>query len=266
MLVALTPACQQRLDCATDVALAAGRVLLDWFGRLDGYDKKGDVDLVSAADRASEALIVERLTYAFPNDTVVAEEGSASAGQSGWAWVVDPLDGTTNFVHGFPIFMVAIGLTHDGQRVAGVCHAPMSAETFVAARGRGATRNGRPIHVSPTTALAESLLATGFPYDRRAQLEALLRPVSRTLALAHDIRRTGSAAYDQCLVACGRLDGFFERGLKPWDTCAASLLVEEAGGRTSTWEGGAFDPSAASIVASNGCIHAALLTDIVGAS
>jgi len=256
-----------RLTAARRWARAAGAVLMEWRGTLTTADSrvqnKSTFDLVTAADEASEALIVDAIASEFPGDAILAEEGSSRPGTSGFQWVIDPLDGTTNFVHAHPIFMVAIGLRFEGWRVAGVCYAPVLDELYAARLGAGATRNGLLIGVSRTSELLQSLLATGFPYDRRTGADELLAVVGRALREAQGLRRLGSACYELCLVAAGVLDGFFERGLQPWDVCAASLIVDEAGGVLSAYDGGDFDIAGRSVVASNGPIHSDLLSRIL---
>jgi len=248
------------------VAWRAGELLRDRAGRVEHVDHKGPVDLVTEADRASQQRLVTALREAFPHDTIVAEEDAcALQGESGYVWLLDPLDGTTNFVHGYLPYAVTVGLLRDGATVWGAVCLPASGELFVAARGAGAWCNGRPIAVSRTPRLSASLLATGFPYDRRDHVDALLQPVRRAILSAHGFRRSGSAAYDLCCVACGRLDGFWERGLKPWDLAAGCLLVEEAGGRVTDFDGGCHDLQAGRTVASNGRIHEEMLQVLLGA-
>jgi myo-inositol-1(or 4)-monophosphatase len=252
----------KRFELAQTIAPRAGDILLGWQGRLKQVERKGAVDLVTAADRASEAFIVAALTEQFPNDAVLAEEGGGHSGTSGFEWIVDPLDGTTNFVHGHPFYMVSIGLRFEGARVAGVCFGPVLKQLFGARIGAGASLNGAPTRVSSTAALADSLLATGFPYNRRDMLDELLAPVGRALAEAQGVRRGGSACYDLCMTACGQIDGFFERGLHAWDLCAATLIVEEAGGQLSGYDG-EFELFSDTVIASNGHIHTELRERVV---
>lgn len=259
----MTGATRARFDAAQAVAREAGALLMQHYERLEGFDRKGVIDFVTAADHASEALIVSRLRAAFPGDAILAEEGSGCAGDSGYEWIVDPLDGTTNFVHGFPFFMVSIGLRLDGQRVSGVCYGPTLDELFAATRHEGATLNGRPIRVSATASLADSLVATGFPYNRRDIADPLVQYVKRAICSAHGVRRAGSAAYDQCLLAAGRLDGFFEQGLNPWDLAAGTVIIEEAGGRITGYDGTAFDLFGPNLVCTNGHIHDELRRTVI---
>lgn len=237
-------------------------------GRLSGYDEKSAIDLVTTADRESEAAIAAELTASFPEDRLVLEETDGREGAAAkrsatdahaFAWCVDPLDGTTNFVHGFPSFAISLGLLHHGEPVLGVVSAPAMHELYLGGAGIPAQRNGHRIAVSSVPTLSRALLATGFPYDRRTRVDALLRPVRKVLLSAHDLRRCGSAALDLCHVAAGCLDGFFEEGLSPWDTAAGRAIVEAAGGRLSDYHGGPHNLYGPSIVASNGLVHDELL-------
>lgn len=248
------------IEAVTHTALQAadrgGQVLRRHFGRLTQITKKGATDLVTEADLAAEAAIVETLRTAFPSHGILAEEGGRIAGQEAALWIVDPLDGTTNFAHGLPLFAVSIALSEAGRLVHGVVFNPVSGELFCATAGRGATRNGRPIRVSPCASPGDALLATGFPYDAREPLRrSILRRLSAALAACRGIRRIGAAALDLCYVACGRMDGFWEEGLKPWDTAAGVLLVREAGGRVTDLDGREFDPEMPTVLATNGRLH-----------
>jgi myo-inositol-1(or 4)-monophosphatase len=246
-------------ELAVQTARDAGAVLRERLGSIRDVQFKGITDLVTDADRASEALIAERIKTAFPGHRFVGEEGTRGA-EAGTAhgWIVDPLDGTTNYAHGYPHFAVSIGLEHAGRVVLGVVYDPMRDELFVAERGRGATLNGTRLRVTGEGELIRSLLATGFPY------EPALRPEG--LAIWNDlmhrcqgVRRDGAAALNLAYVAAGRLDGFYERPLQPWDMAAGTLLVEEAGGTVTGFDGGRFDPYAREAVATNGPLHAVLL-------
>ena len=223
---------------------------------------KGDVDLVTEADRASEKLIGERLKAAFPDHGVFGEEGTRDRLESEYRWYVDPLDGTTNFAHGFPVFCVVLGLERraaglaadaDGEMVAGVIYDPLRDEMFVAERGKGAWLNGRQIRVSKTKTLQESLTATGFPSHKRHSSPNVHFYQQITLR-SHGVRRAGSAALDLAYVACGRLDGFWEFNLNPWDTSAGVLLVAEAGGTVTHFDGGTFTLDSREVLATNGLI------------
>jgi myo-inositol-1(or 4)-monophosphatase len=228
---------------------------------------KGDVDLVTVADRAVEKLIHSRLGETFPGHGIYGEEGTRERMEGEFRWYVDPLDGTTNFAHGFPQFCVSMGLEHrpaglkpedDGSLVAAVIYDPMRDELFAAERGRGATLNGKPIRVSRTGQLAEALVATGFPSHKRHANPNIHFYQEFTLR-SHGVRRAGSAALDLAYVACGRYDAFWEFKLNPWDTAAGILLVEEADGRVSDFSGGRFRLDSREVLASNGLIHEELL-------
>ncbi len=224
--------------------------------------KSSAIDLVTDVDHALDALIRARILDARPDDGLLTEENAAHAGTSGVRWVVDPLDGTTNYAHAFPCFAISIGVEVDGRREAGVVYDPMRDELFAAARGRGATLNGAEIRVSATTELARSLLATGFAYDVHSKKTPNLAYFERFVSSARGIRRMGSAALDFAYVACGRFDGYWELHLAPWDVAAGLLLVDEAGGRTTDFDGGPPPASGARIVASNGAVHASMLAQL----
>lgn len=241
----------------TNLAQDAGRILLRHYGRAH-IEYKGGVDLVTQADRESEAFIVARLQALFPRHDIVAEEGGGHESGAEYRWYVDPLDGTTNFAHGVPMFAVSIGLERRGRMVAGVVHHPVLDETFAAQAGQGATLNGHAIHVSPVAELREALAATGFPTLKRRQNPNLHFYHAVTLR-THGVRRMGAAALDLCYTACGRFEMFWEFGLKPWDTAAGSLVLAEAGGRISTMTGEPFQLRAPELLASNGRLHDAAL-------
>jgi myo-inositol-1(or 4)-monophosphatase len=225
---------------------------------------KGAVDLVTETDRTAERLIVDRIRQAFPDHRIVAEEGTGASldgrvTADQWVWYVDPLDGTTNFAHGHPHFSVSIAAARGQELRCGIVHDPLRRETFVANRGRGSSLNDRPIAVSRCTQLDQGLIGTGFPYDRRERADYYLAYVAAVLRRAQGIRRAGSAALDLCYVASGRLDGYWELKLSPWDVAAGILIVEEAGGRVSDNAGAPVDLYGAQVVASNGLIHDQLL-------
>lgn len=252
---------------AIEAARDAGALLRQRLSEPRDVQFKGAVDLVTDADRAAEAAIVQRIAETFPDHRVFGEEGArgaASGDESESAaprWVIDPLDGTTNYAHGLPTFAVSIGVEIDGAVEVGVVYDPMREELFVARRGQGATCNGVPIRVAPTDALIASILVTGFSYDleeRGAQAEVWRAFLTQVRA----IRQTGSAALNLCYIAAGRLDGYWERPLRPWDVAAGSLLVTEAGGRLSNLAGEPFAVFDGEVVASNGRIHDALLATI----
>lgn len=250
---------EQRLDTAKLIALDAGRLLMRHWGKLASYDHKGKVDLVSVADRESEALVIEAIGNRHPADAILGEETGEKQGTSGFRWVVDPLDGTTNFVHSHPIFAVSIAVEHAGRSVAGVVYLPAIGELFFARKGGGATGPGGELHVSRTANLDSSLVGTGLPYRRREMLDIILEDWRRAISNAQGLRRLGSAAVDLAFLACGRIDGYWERELKPWDTAAGTLIVEEAGGTVTDFSGGPYSPYEDQIAASNGRIHAQLL-------
>jgi myo-inositol-1(or 4)-monophosphatase len=245
------------------VARAAKHLIAAHEGRVGGRESvqfKGEVDLVTATDRDVEALLVEHIGGAFPDHAVVAEEGTAASAATGeYVWYIDPLDGTTNFAHAYPHFAISLGLARHGDPIFGLVHDPLRGETFVAHRGAGATLDGKEIRVSQVDTLDRALLATGFPYDRREKTDFYLAFLGDFMRRAQGIRRAGSAALDLCYVACGRLDGFWELHLKPWDTSAGALIVREAGGQVTDFRGGPFDPHGSQTVASNGRIHAAMV-------
>jgi myo-inositol-1(or 4)-monophosphatase len=249
---------------AETIAREAGALLREFYRRGVRTEYKGDVDLVTEADRASETLIGERLRAAFPEHGIYGEEGTRSGLDAEFRWYVDPLDGTTNFAHGFPAFCVVLGCERrvaglaaheDGEMVAGVIYDPLRDEMFSAAHGEGATLNGEPIRVSRAKLLQESLIATGFPSQKRHESPNVHFYQEFTLR-SHGVRRAGSAALDLAYVACGRLDGYWEFKLNPWDTSAGYLLVEEAGGKITHFDGGKFTLDSREILATNGLIHA----------
>ena len=242
------------LDVAIAAAREGGSILMEELSRPVHISYKGDVDLVTQADRRSEDVVVARLRREFPDHAIVAEEGGGRDAPSAFRWHVDPLDGTTNFAHHFPQFAVSIGLEQAGELLVGVVFNPSSGELFSAARGQGARLNGQPIHVSLVDRLETSLLGTGFPTHKRTENPNIHFYWQFTLA-SHGIRRVGAAALDLCMVACGRLDGFWEFGLKSWDTAAGVLIVREAGGRVTDFESRPFAPGDHVCLATNGLIH-----------
>ena len=253
------------LDVAEDVAREAGRVLMEGFRTGFEVRKKGAIDLVTALDLASEEVIARRMRAAFPDHAVIAEEGSADAAVRPLTWYCDPLDGTTNFAHGHFVFSVAIGLTEHGAPIAGVVHAPAVGITWRGARGLGAQRNGAPCAVSTRATLAESVLATGFPYDRARDPDNNVREVARIIPKVQGIRRLGSAAMDLCLVADGSYDGYWEQKLAPWDLCAGAAIALAAGARLTTYDGDPVDVRAKKIVCTNGLVHEELRGEVLAA-
>jgi len=240
------------------MAREAGSLLMDYFRQHVKIEYKGDVDLVTVADRKSEALIFERIRRQFPTHDVLGEEGSRIETGSDYKWYVDPLDGTTNFAHGYPVFCVSLAVEHRGQRIAGVVYDPTRDEMFSAELGAGARLNDKAIHVSATANLGECLVATGFPSHKRHKNPNIYFYHQITLQ-THGVRRAGSAALDLCNVASGRFDGFWEFNLNPWDTAAGVLIVQEAGGKVTDFSGGAFQIASRETLASNGLVHDALM-------
>ena len=240
-----------------DLAREAGGLLMSFFGHV-AIEYKGDADLVTKADRASEELLVSRIRKQWPDHDLMGEEGSRTDTGSDYKWYIDPLDGTTNFAHSYPVFCVSLGLDFKGERIAGVIYDPTRQEMFAASQGSGATLNGQPIRVSTTSQLVESLLATGFPSHKRHKNPNIHFYHQLTLR-SHGIRRAGSAALDLCYVACGRYDGFWEFNLNPWDTAAGVLLVQEAGGTLTNFSGGPFSIDSRQVLASNTLLHKQLL-------
>ncbi|MFM9903716.1 MAG: inositol monophosphatase family protein [Pyrinomonadaceae bacterium] len=249
------------LNFAIETARDAGQVLLEKFGRKINITKKGDIDLVTEADLASEALIIERIKSYYPKHSILAEEsGEAVVIGDGttWKWIIDPLDGTTNYAHGYPCFCVTLALEHDGEIKIGVTFDPTRNELFTAERGRGASLNNKPIRVSETEKLGDALIVTGFPYNFKER-DDFARHLNEFLKHSRGVRRDGSAAIDMAYVACGRFDGFWEEGLNPWDMAAGLLLIEEAGGQISNYDGSKFSIYTPPIIASNGLIHSQML-------
>jgi myo-inositol-1(or 4)-monophosphatase len=247
------------LAVLVEAALAGGDVLTGFFGSDLRISYKGVLNLVTEADVASEKEVVGILKRRYPGAAILAEEAGEEDGKAGVRFIIDPLDGTTNFAHGYPVFAVSVAYEEDGRVAAGVVYDPLRRELFTAARGKGAFLNGRRLAVSGTNKLEESLLVTGFPYDLREDLAGSLRLFNRFMGSSRAIRRDGSAALDLCYVAAGRFDGFWEEKLGPWDTAAGALIVEEAGGRVSDLSGRPFHYRGGAIVASNGPIHDQML-------
>jgi len=243
------------LDSAVEAACIAGRYQCYRFASTLDISLKGEKDLVTEIDRESERLIVGHLRNRFPDHGIIAEEGEYPPGTAPYRWIIDPLDGTTNYAHGFPWFCVSIALESQGELLAGVIYNPMHDELFTATRGNGAYRNGERIAVSGRSPLKSSLLGTGFPYDCATDGENNFTNFIAFQKAARGIRRAGAAALDLAYVAAGRLDGFWELKLKPWDVAAGVLLVREAGGVVTTFDGSGYNIFNGRIVASNGLIH-----------
>jgi myo-inositol-1(or 4)-monophosphatase len=251
------------LNFAIQTAREAGQILADKFGRALQVSNKGDIDLVTESDLAAERLIVERIRSYHPRHRILTEESGdvAEAGsrEDAHKWIIDPLDGTTNYAHGYPVFCVSIALEHEGRVVVGVVYDPSRDELFAAERGEGATLNGRRVRVSETDELNRALICTGFPYDVRTRTD-FARHFRDFIMKAQSVRRDGAAALDLAYVASGRFDGFYEEGLRPWDVAAGVLLVEEAGGRITHYDGSPFHIYKPPIAASNGLVHEAMLS------
>jgi len=249
-------------DAAAEMAREAGAIVRSGWGRVHEPERKGRIDLVTDYDRRSEKLLLDRIAQRFPGDAVLAEESgthSARGAKSGVRWVIDPLDGTTNFAHNYPFFAVSVGVEIDGELAAGAVFDPVREELFAAARGHGATLNATPIHVSAIERVEDALLVTGFPYDVREHPERVIPAFEAFLTRAQGIRRDGSAALNCCYVACGRFDGFWEPTLSAWDTSAGTVIVREAGGRVTDYTGSAFVPGRTSILATNARVHDAMM-------
>jgi myo-inositol-1(or 4)-monophosphatase len=252
---------------ASKIAREAGALLRDFYRRGVATEYKSDVDLVTEADRASEKLIVERLHAVFPEHGIYGEEGTRERIDREYRWYIDPLDGTTNFAHGFPVFCVSMGLEHrpaslpasqDGELIAGIVYDPLRDELFTAEKGKGAYLNGVRIHASKIAELAEALVATGFPSRKRHDNPNIHFYQQFTLR-SHGVRRAGSAALDLAYTACGRFDAYWEFNLNPWDTSAGALLVLEAGGTVTTFDGGAFRLDSKEVLATNGLLRDEML-------
>lgn len=254
----------QFLATAVEAVIRAGELQMTRFGSRIRVDKKGTIDLVTEVDidveRMFRALIAER----FPGHDVLAEEMGQTRTGASHRWVFDPLDGTTNYAHGVPIFCATVALEIDGHPVVGAVYDPNRRELFTAERGAGSWLNGEPLRVSTAPTLVDSVLVTGFPYDIRERLDETLSLFAGMLRQARAVRRLGSAAIDLCWVAAGRMDGFWEQGLQSWDTMAGALMVEEAGGRVTALDGGPWKPAAGHCLATNGLIHDEMLTVIRG--
>ena len=246
--------------------MRAGEMQMARFGSGVRVDKKGAIDLVTDVDLAVEQMFRALIAERFPTHDVLAEEMGQTRTGARHRWVFDPLDGTTNYAHGLPVFCSALALEIDGEPVVGAVYDPNRRELFTAERGVGAWMNGQRLRVSAAATLVDSLLVTGFPYDVRERMGELVGLFAAFLTEARAVRRLGSAAIDMCWVAAGRLDGFWEQGLKAWDTMAGGLIVREAGGRVTALDGGAWRPESGRCVASNGLIHDQMLAVIAKTS
>jgi myo-inositol-1(or 4)-monophosphatase len=253
---------EQETLLARKAARTGGKILLELFGKTSGAKKKGEIDLVTEADIRSEEAVINAIRDRFPQDGILAEESGTVRQNADREWVIDPLDGTTNFAHRFPIFAVSIAFRVRGDTVLGVVFNPVLKEHYEAVRGKGATLNGNPISVSRVAALQDSLLATGFPYTIHENPDRVLRNFRNMTTRAQGIRRAGAASLDLCFVAAGIMDGFWEEGLKPWDTAAGAIILEEAGGRLTDYDGLPFSPQSDTVLASNSLIHEEMLATL----
>ena len=256
------------LEIATEAALSAGEVLLSYLGNIGTATQKGRPgDLVTVADKASEAVILKILQRHFRDHSILAEEsGKLGLPESQYLWAIDPLDGTTNYAHQYPFFAVSIGLLIDGIPEVGVIFDPFHQELFRAAKGLGATKNRRPIQVSSTNQLSESLLVSGFAYDRHETSDNNYAEFCHLTHITQGVRRSGSAALDLAHVACGRLDGYWERGIAPWDISAGVVLLQEAGGKVTAYDQSPLSIESGRILATNGSIHHSLSQELIGVS
>lgn len=252
------------LELVKKVGIAAAykgqRVLLSHFNSgKSKVDKKGAIDLVTEADTESEKTIIGTLKKTFPDHTVLAEESGLNKGEADHKWIVDPLDGTTNFAHRLGLFAISIAFALSGDTVIAIVLSPVTGELFTAVKGQGAELNGRPINVSNAQTVSESLLVTGFPYNLTNGFNPLMTRFSNCLKASQGVRRLGSAALDLCFIACGRFDGFWEQNLKPWDTAAGELIAREAGGTVTDFSNQPFDIYKNEILATNGNVHEEML-------
>ncbi len=242
-----------------NAAHKGAEILLSYFGKISEYDKKGANDLVTLADIESEKAIIRTIRKHFPNHTIIAEESGLTQGNSRCQWIIDPLDGTTNFAHHLALCCISIAFAIDGRIVVGIIFNPMTDELFTAIEGNGAYLNKQSISVSKTTTVSESLLVTGFPYHLKESFDSVMKRFENCLTAAQGVRRLGSAALDLCYVACGRLDAFWEQKLNPWDTAAGYLIAKEAGASVTDFGNQPFTPDKKEILATNGHIHIEML-------
>lgn len=243
------------LETAIDLSRAAGDILNFYAGRDKLVEFKGQANLVTVADRKSEELIISGILARYPTHSILAEESGITQPGAAVQWIIDPLDGTTNFAHGYPFYCVSIAVEENGEILCGVVYDPVRDEMYTASRGYGAFCNGEPIRVSDVNVLSRALLITGFPYNFREYLETVVSQFQKFLVASQAVRRGGSAALDLCYVACGRLDGFWELYLQPWDTAAGRIILEEAGGKVTNFKGVPFSVYMKEILASNGRLH-----------
>jgi len=250
---------RELLEFVEELARGGGGILRKSYGRQQTIHFKGEINLVTDVDRESERYILGRIRERFPDHGLLSEESPERRSPSSYRWIVDPLDGTTNYAHGYPCFCVSVAVEHEGAVVAGAVYDPLLDESFTAAKGGGAFRNGERIVVSKIAELRKSLLATGFAYDVNTSTDNNFDYFREFALTGQAIRRDGSAALDLCYLACGRFDGFWELKLKPWDTAAGLLVVHEAGGVSTRLDGGPYDIRQPDLLASNGLIHAQMV-------
>lgn len=253
------------LNLAVDAAKEAGAVLREQFGKTHDIKFKREIDVVTESDLLAEKIIIEKIKSKFPSHSILTEEAGSIDGSNDVCWVIDPLDGTTNFSHDFPVFSVSIGIEVEGVVIAGAVYHPMLHELFTAKKGEGAYLNGKKIKVSNISSIGKALLSTGFPYDVHYSAENNLNYFSAFTLKAQAIRRAGSAALDLCYVACGRFDGFWEMKLSPWDTAAGGLIVLESGGKMTDFKNNSFNIREKEVLATNGLIHNEMLETIAKA-
>jgi myo-inositol-1(or 4)-monophosphatase len=235
-------------------------VLLAYYGKHTKIFKKGIIDLVTEADTGSENIIIETIRKVFADHMILAEESGLSKGNADFQWIIDPLDGTTNFAHQLGLFSISIAFALRGETVFGLVFNPITGELFTAAKGEGALLNGRPISVSQSKTVSESFLVTGFPYNLKEHFDPLIMRFSKCLKASQGVRRLGSAAIDLCFLACGKFDGFWEQNLKPWDTAAGELIAREAGAIVTDFSNNPFTNDKSEILASNGKIHKEMIS------
>ncbi|MEW6076783.1 MAG: inositol monophosphatase family protein [Thermodesulfobacteriota bacterium] len=245
-------------------ACQGAAVLRSYFGKAFEVNRKGEKDLVTTADTTSEKAIIQAIRYRFPDHAIMAEESGRTDGSAAMQWIIDPLDGTTNFAHGLGVYAVSIAFACDNEVAVGVVLNPETGELFTAVRGKTAELNGQVIHVSETAAISDALLVTGFPYGCRQSLPSLMNRFGKCVEAAQGIRRLGSAALDLCYVACGRFDGFWEEQLKPWDTAAGMLIARQAGAEITDFSGLPYSIDKKEILATNGAIHESMLAILKG--
>lgn len=248
------------LQLAVELAKASGKIQLAHLGKIKKIEYKGEINLVTEVDKACEQHLIEKIQTLYPDHDILAEEGGGKRTNSEYKWIIDPLDGTTNYAHGYPLFCTSIALEHKSEIILGVVYEPNHDELFTVEKGKGSFLNGKPIHVSPEEKIGRSLLATGFAYDIKKTANTNLDHFEKVLLSAQAVRRDGVAAVDLCYVACGRYDGFWELNLFPWDVAAGYLMVQEAGGAVADFSGKPFSVYAKEILATNGKIHQQMIS------